>query len=173
MKMIKTIPVDSASSARRHPVRLVQRPRVRLQPSDEGRDGHRLEGRHRPRQDRSRWRAGAGGVRRKGNDVRRHAGRGGQCDSRRHEGDEGDGALSVGRQGALQRPRARREESRALCRVRAVGKPAGVTAAADDGDSQRAETARSSRICRSPADRTARSSIRRRWKRSARTATAR
>ena len=67
----------------------------------------------------------------------------GQRHRRRREDDEGDRALSVRRQGRLQRPRARREEPRALRRVRPIGQPAGGAAAADDGDSAAPTTARS------------------------------
>ena len=79
----------------------------------------------RPRHDRSGRRARGRRGRRQGHALRRHAGRGGRRHLRRREDDEGRRAPSVRRHRTLQRPRARREERRALRRVRAVGESAG------------------------------------------------
>ena len=53
---------------------ILQPTRLRLQPSDEGRDGHRRQRRHGARHDRSRRRAGAGRGGRQGHALCRDAG---------------------------------------------------------------------------------------------------
>ena len=102
MTLIKTIDVGAAQPDGIYFDRL-QPKGLRLQSPDEGRDGDRRQGRHRARHDRSGRRAGAGRGRRQRHALRRHAGRAGQRHGRRRQDDEGDRALSVRRQGRVQR----------------------------------------------------------------------
>ena len=147
----------------RHPVRSVQPARLGVQPQRAERDHHRRQGRIGRRDAGSRRRAGAGGHRWQRPYLRRHR-RQGQRRRRRYQSAAGDRALRhLGEGEGAGRPGVRRQEPDPLRRL---------PQHADDGDHDNAR-ARSSRRCRSAPAWTARSSIPRRWRRSARRATAR
>ena len=111
--------------------------------------------------------------RRQGPRLRRHPGQGERRGHRRQD-DEGHRALRFRRQGQpLQRAGAGRQESRALRRLRPIGNTAGHAGEADDGDSERGGRQDHHVAAAGRRRPMARCSTRRRWKRSARTATAR